>query len=161
MREFDPPIPERGTEELIEIANGTSDQWQQEAIDQAKTELLKRGIANEQQQRVIERWKKEEEEFQKRLEVAYQNQVRQNETEGYTTGKMICIFLGAPFILLGKLRVDLSLWNLRKENYQRKFRQRLALLTVGAIFWSLLVLYSVRAYRERRLTEISNVDISE
>ena len=42
MKEYKPPIASRDTEELISIANGTTDEWQQDAINQAIEELKKR-----------------------------------------------------------------------------------------------------------------------
>ena len=41
MPEYYPKISERQTDELIEIANSTNEFWQQDAIDQAKIELIK------------------------------------------------------------------------------------------------------------------------
>lgn len=49
MDEFNPKISERTTEELIEIANSSKEVWVQDAIRQAKNELIKRNISKKQQ----------------------------------------------------------------------------------------------------------------
>lgn len=136
--EYNPPIPARDTEELIEIANGTADDWQQEAINQAKEELKKRRVTKEYQDKILDGWKRETEE----LDLAYQKQLKINETEGYSIVKMIYIFLVAPLILIGRWTVDLSLIELKSENYQKKFRQRLFLLLGGTAFWILFLIIS-------------------
>jgi aspartokinase len=53
--EFDPPIHTRTTNELIAIANYTED-WNEEAIEQAKAELVKRGITKEEQEKKVNEW---------------------------------------------------------------------------------------------------------
>ncbi|WP_194766311.1 hypothetical protein [Tamlana sp. I1] len=57
MSEYNPPISERETLELIEIANCNDENiWQREATLQAKNELVKRDISQEEQNQVIEKW---------------------------------------------------------------------------------------------------------
>lgn len=157
MKEYNPPISNRDTEELIAIANGTTDDWQQDAINQAIDELKKRNVTKEQQNKILEQWKKEEE----KLELAYQKQLEQNETEGYSTGKMVYIFLVAPLILAGRWTVDLSLRELKRENYQKKFKQRFLLLLGGTTFWILFLVSGANDYERKRQEEIDKVDISE
>ena len=157
MTEYNPPISSRDTEELIAIANGTTDNWQQDAINQAINELKKRNITIKYQNKILDQRKKETE----KLYLAYQKQLEQNEKEGYSIGKMIYIFLVAPFILAGDWAVDLSLRKLKKENYQKKFKQRFFLLLFGTIFWILFIVASVKDYEKKRQEEIDNVDISE
>jgi hypothetical protein len=157
VTEFNPPISSRDTDELIAIANGTTDDWQQDAINQAIDELKRRNVTREHQDRILDKWKKKDEE----LELAYQRQLEQNETEGYSTGKMIYIFFVAPFILVGRWTVDLSLRELKKENYQKKFKQRLFLLLSGTTFWILFMVASAKDYGRKRQEEIDKVDISE
>lgn len=42
MKVFNPPIEKRTNEELIAIANSTTNDWQKEAVEQAKAEIVKR-----------------------------------------------------------------------------------------------------------------------
>jgi hypothetical protein len=157
VTDFIPPISNRDTEELIAIAYGTTDDWQQTAIDQAKEELKKRKVTKEEQNRILDNWKKDAEIF----ELAHQKQLEQNKTEGYTLGKMFYIFFVAPFILAGRWTVDLSLSELKIENYKRKFKQRLFLLLGGTIFWILFLVVGANDYEKKRQEEIDKVDISE
>lgn len=154
--EFIPPISSRETEELIAIAMCTTDEWQQEAIDQANAELARRNITQEFRQGVIDNWQKEVE----RMELAYQQQLIRNEKEGYSPGIIIYIFLFAPIILTGRWPVDLSLSELKRENYQRKFKQRLFLLLGGTAFWILLAVAGFNDDEKERQAEIDKVDIS-
>ncbi len=135
MTEFNPPIQNRETEELVSIAYGTLDKWQQLAIDQAREELKRREVSKEFQEMLVTKWKEEE----KQLEEMHQRQLVQNALEVYSTQKMIYIFIVAPLILVGKWRVDKSLFTLKRENYQKKFSQRLFLLLSGTIFWFLIL----------------------
>ncbi len=57
ITEFNPPIKDRETEELIGIAHSNQDFWQQEAIDQAKIELEKRNISKESMIHIFNRMK--------------------------------------------------------------------------------------------------------
>ena len=68
MTQFTPPISDRETEELIEIANCTDENiWQREATVQAKKELIKRNISQEQQNKTIENWNIEAEKYLKEV----------------------------------------------------------------------------------------------
>jgi len=143
MIEYYPPIPDRDTEDLVVIANGTTVQWQQEAIDQAKDELIKRNVSREEQDRMLEIWEKECEQYDlkylKPLELEQQKQFELNKSKSYSIGKMIYIFLVAPAILLGRWNVGHSLVELKQNNYQLKYKQRLYLLIGGSVFWFLLI----------------------
>lgn len=156
MTEFNPPIEKRETLELIAIANGTIDEWQQEAIDKAKDELKNRGISENYQKRVINRWIKE----RNQLEIAYQKQLELNKKESYSTWEMLYILLVAPFILMGKWPVGLSLRELRRENYTKKINQRLLLLLGGIAFWILIAVLSFNDSEKERLDKIEKADIS-
>lgn len=47
MREFNPPFNSRSDEELILIAKSSIEEWEADAIEQAKTELERRAIPKE------------------------------------------------------------------------------------------------------------------
>jgi len=156
MTEFNPPIETRETLELIAIANGTLDEWQQEAIDKAKDELKNREISDEYQKKVVDKWINEK----KQSEIAYQKQLEQNKTESYSTLDMIHIFFVAPFLLVGKWTVGLTLRELKRENYSKKIKQRLLLLTGGIGFWILIGMLSFNVSEKDRLDKIEKADIS-
>jgi hypothetical protein len=159
MMEFNPQIQKRDTEELIAIANSTTSEWQQAAIDQAREELNKRGITKEYEQKTILRWEEE----QRRFELEYQNELEQNVSKTYSLFEMAGIFFSAPFILGGRQKWsnDLSLSELRQNNYKRKFRQRILLLISGTTFWVLFMLAGYAYYERKWQAEIDQADISE
>lgn len=157
MSKFNPPIENRDVNELIAIANSTTEYWQQEAIDIAQNELRKRGVTKELQERIIEKWHKESE----KLEIEYEKQLESNKNESYTIWEMGKIIILAPFFLFGRLIDDYTIFNLRKENYIKKFWQRLILLLFGIIFWILFIITVFKYSENKRMKEIENIDISE
>ena len=155
MTKFNPPISDRETEELIEIANCTDiDIWQREATSQAKNELLKRNISQEEQNKVIEKWNIEAEKRFK--EVA--DQLEKNKMESYTVWEMIKIFLIGPLQFFR--RFD-DIYILRRENYFLKFKQRIIILILGFIAWFFFIYASFHDYQQNRIQEIEKVDISD
>lgn len=157
MTEFNPPIETRETLELIAIANGTLNEWQQAAIDQTKDELKNRGISEEYQKKIVDKWIEEG----NQIEIAYKKQLELNKEESYSTWEMLYILLVAPFLLVGKWTVDLSLIELKRENYLKKFKQRLMLLIGGIAFWILIGMLSFNAYEKDWFDKIEKADISE
>ena len=64
---YTPPISDRETEELILIANNTTNAWQEDAIRQAKEELKKRNISYDEQNKVLQ----QSETYQKKIRRGY------------------------------------------------------------------------------------------
>ncbi len=128
MAEYRPKISERLTDELIEIANTSTEVWQQDAIDQAKIELVKRNISEKQQDDFFDQKAEEISDY-------YENEDlkrKANETEKYNVFEMIVIVIISPFILIRQWSV---LYQLKQQNYNLKFKQRVILLTLGMIIW--------------------------
>lgn len=157
MSKFNPPIENRDVNELIEIANSTTEYWQQDAIDIAQNELRKRGITKELQEKIIEKWQKEFEE----LEIESQKQFENNKSESYSIWQMLRIITFAPFYLFGRIIDDYTIFNLRNENYIKKFWQRLILLSFGIILWIVFIITVFNYSENKRMKEIESVDISE
>ena len=141
MTEFYPPVQERETDDLMEIAISKQGEWQVDIVNQAKKELLKRGISIEE----IEETKEKYEDFLKREELNRQKQLKENEEISYKTGEMILIVLITPFILLGKSYnlTGLSLGELKEENFKLKYNQRLFSLIIGLILWMVLIRFAM------------------
>ena len=133
MTQFTPPISDRETEELIEIANCTDENiWQREATVQAKKELIKRNISQERQNEIIESWNIEAEKYLK--EEA--NRLEKNKTESYTIWQMVQLFLFGPLVFMGKYTVEYhTIFSLRSENYFLKFKQRIIIFILSFIAW--------------------------
>lgn len=138
---FSPPIEERETMELIGMANCTNDSWQYEAIELAKLELEKRNISREYQDEVITKWNAEIEEFERQQEKIF----IENELKEYSLLQMLIIFFLAPLILIGKVDYEMSVTDLKKENYKRKVVQRKISLIAGATAF-IIVFYILMKY---------------
>jgi len=128
MAEYRPKISERLTDELIKIANSSTEVWQQDAIDQAKIELVKRNISEKQQDDFFDQKAEEIGDYYENEELKR----KVNETEKYNIFEMILIVIISPFILIRQWSV---LYQLKQENYNLKFKQRIILLTLGMIIW--------------------------
>lgn len=128
MSEYSPKIAERQTDELIEIANSSIEVWQQDAINQAKSELIKRNITEKQHDAYFEQIVREIEDYSESEELKR----KANETEKYNIFEMILIVIISPFILIRQWSV---LYQLKQENYKLKFKQRIIMLTLGMIIW--------------------------
>ena len=141
MTEFYPPVQERETDDLMEIAISKQGEWQVDIVNQAKKELLKRGVSIEE----IEETKEKYEDFLKREELNRQKQLKENEEISYKTGEMILIVLITPFILLGKSYnlTGLSLGELKEENFKLKYNQRLFSLIIGLLLWMVLIRFAM------------------
>jgi len=157
MTDFNPPIANRDTEELMAIAHSSTDIWQQEAIDQAKAELNKRAVSKEEEQKILDKWKEEE----RLAAIAYEKKLELNKTESYTFIRMIAIFFLAIFLLFTKWSFDLTLKQLWKQNYKRKFYQRIVLLISGIIFWIFFIKFSYERSERLWQKEIDSADISK
>ena len=128
MSDYYPKIAERQTNELIEIANSSTEVWQQDAINQAKFELIKRNITEKQQDDFFEEKAEEINDYYKNVE----QKRKSNENEKYNIFETILIVIISPFILIRQWGV---LYQLKQENYNLKFKQRIILLTLGMIIW--------------------------
>lgn len=128
MSEYYPKISERLTDELIEIANSSTEVWQQDAINQAKIELIKRNITEKQQDDFFDQKAEEIDEYFQNVEIKR----KLNEIEKHNIFEMILIVIISPFIIMKQWRV---LYQLKQENYTLKFKQRIILLTLGMIIW--------------------------
>lgn len=139
---FTPPVTERETDELIEIANCTNDDWQKEIIEQSKIELYKRGISKKMQEEQLAIWRKEADEIERQYIIT----LEQNALQSYSLLRMISIFLISPIIILGKVSLGHSYSELKNENYKIMARQRIILLLLGALFYILCLYLFTKQY---------------
>ena len=139
MTKFTPPISTYNTEELIGIIYSEKGAWVEDAKNQAKQELIKRNVSQKEQEKVVLKWEKETTKHLADLD----NQLKKNKDISYSKLRMLYIFAVAPLILVGKLRVGKDLFELKDDNFQIKFKQRLILLITGTIFWTLLLIYHI------------------
>ncbi len=135
--EFHPPIESRSTEVLLDISSDGVN-WVPEARALARMELGRRGVTDD---RI-----KEREDAQAKAIVARHERRERNAKENHTLLQLAGIFLVAPFLMLGKLfagklflEVKLGLTALDRENYKRKYRQRMTVFVV----WLLLFVAAI------------------
>jgi hypothetical protein len=159
MTEFIPPIRDRDTIELIEIASCKDENiWQKEATIQAKKELVKRNISQEQQNTILLEKKIIKEEEQK----IEQQRLENNKTESYTYFEMAILFIFGPIIFFNTfLPSHHTIFTLRSENYLLKFKQRVIIFILSFGAWFFYVDYSSMINEEKRLEEIEKIDITD
>src|SRR5690606_4306462 len=112
MEKFHPPFSERSIDELIHIAHSTTEHWKEDAIFQAKQELIKRNISEEEQEKILTQW--EEEDYQAFL--LEQERLERNKTESYTKFEIIKLFLFGPLIFFYGLKGIFHFFDLKREN---------------------------------------------
>lgn len=141
ITQFNPAIKDRETEELIGIAHSNQDFWQQEAIDQSIIELEKRNISKEYQLQLVTKWNEELREIERQRE----KQLKENETKKYSILQQLVISLISPLILLGKVDYDMSITDLKNENFKEKVKQRRIALIAGALVYLLTFYYLTKS----------------
>ena len=143
---FQPPVEERSNEDLIGIANSTTEYWQREIIDQSRKELDRRGVSRAEESALLAKWA--EESRQSEAELA--KWLEQNATEQYRLHEKLFILLLGPLILIGRSMYGTSLSELKAGNYKLKYRQRWLLLLSGVGLWivALNVLGMILQYTE-------------
>ncbi|MFZ7132990.1 MAG: hypothetical protein ACOWWR_11585 [Eubacteriales bacterium] len=157
MQEYSPPINKRSTEDLVSIAHSTNNEWQNDAIKQAKSELKARNISLESQKDIISKWAEKD----KRFEEQFNKWLDNNKDEKYTYWEMFKVLVSAPFILAGRAWEGDSLSELKHFNFKIKFKQRLILLISGVLLWIIFIFGSVKISEIKFMREIEEVDISD
>lgn len=137
--DFRPPINTRSTEELL-VINSDGVNWVPEARALAQMELGRRGVSED--------LVKDRQDAFSRSVVADHELRERRAKESYTLLQLLGIILVAPLLMLGKLfaghlfmEVKLGLTYLDRENYKRKYRQRMSIF----VLW-LALLFSLVAH---------------
>lgn len=128
---FYPPVESRSNEELIGIANSTTEYWQQEMIDQSRRELDRRGVSKAEESALRAYWAEQTRQY----ESEEAKQLARNAVEEYQLHEKLFILLLAPLILIGKSTYGASLSQLKANNYKLKYRLRWLLLLSGVGLW--------------------------
>ena len=126
--EFNPPIENRETDELIVISKSSTDDYQAKAIELAKKELDKRKIA---QTEIDNRYNE--------LFAEHEKVVEQTKTEiaaeDYSVFEKIWIVVFWPRELFHG-------WYLRRDGYTLKASNRIKLILIGVALYALIILFS-------------------
>ena len=120
---FDPPIENRTTEQLIEIIRN-SKIWKPEVIEFAAKELQRRGIPVEQQKHESNIWQK----LQQRRSII-------KAKASYTKLEMLLIILFTPLFLVFR---HFNIYYHGKD-YKKLNRQGFILFILGFSFWIFLI----------------------
>lgn len=157
MEKFHPPFSERSIEELVHIAHSTTEHWKKDAIFQAKQELIRRNIFEEEQEMILNSWV--EEAYQDFL--LEQERLERNKTESHTKFEIINLFLFGPLIFFYGLRGIFHFFDLKRENYLLKIKQRIMIFILSFLCWFLFIRYQLIYEEQKRLEEIQKIDISD
>ena len=122
-----PPIPERSTDQLLEIIE-TKEEWQLKVVELATAELLRRGIPLKDQKtrRTIKR------SFKARIE-----KIKSRAT--YTPIEKFLIVIFGPVLVI-ILRDPFLFYS--GGGYKKKNRQGLFCLFLGILLWVMVLYYS-------------------
>ena len=133
MTEFHPPMSQRETMELIEIANCYNENiWTKEARIQASKELTIRNVTRNEQDEVLQAWKEEREESIRQEK----ERLKRNETESYHVWEMVILFIFGPFLFVKPHYFNThTLFSLRRENFKLKFKQRAIIFVLSFSAW--------------------------
>lgn len=122
--EIQPPIPERTTEQLLDIVE-TREEWRPDVVELAKKELMERGIPVKAQER------------RRTIRIKFNERIKKTkERATYTeTEKLLIVLLGPILVALFR---DFFLFD-SGEGYKKKNRQGWFYLLLGYCFWALIV----------------------
>ncbi|MEJ8804234.1 hypothetical protein [Pontibacter sp. H249] len=124
---FEPPIAERETGELIQIANFPDD-WNPLAIEQAKKELLVRNVPVEYENKKVEALKR----FKKKKNTISS---KRRADEAFEWHEFIFNFSDVLVVMLFD-------WDMKKDGYLRKHRQRKYVLSIVILLILLIYILS-------------------
>ena len=124
-----PPVFERSDTELFGMISN-SKKWSIEASEQAYCELQKRNYSELE----IDKRKESLERIVSQSEAEELKQREANAKEGYTIHEMLLVIFGLPFRLLFNSGLLSSYWDLEKNNYKKKMKQRIVLILIAILF---------------------------
>lgn len=137
--EFDPPVSERNTKELLNILSNDV-KWVKEIQLLAEKELYRRNFTQE----LIDKEKNRRINTLKKFQERHSKTLEKNKTASYTTTEMILIVAFFPFSLILHLILHLNpfseFWKLDAGNYKKKIWQRIILVIVSIVLWIQIVI---------------------
>ena len=128
--EFNPPVSERQTKELLNIISN-DEKWAKEIQTLAEEELYRRNFTK----RTIEEEKQKRINTLKKFNERKADQLEKNRTESYSGVEMIVIVVFFPFSFFLHLNPLTEFWELDAGNYKKKIWQRIILIIVSLFLW--------------------------
>ena len=128
--EFNPPVNERQTKELLNIISN-DEKWAKEIQTLAEDELYRRNFTKQN----IEQEKQKRLNTLKRFDARKADQLEKNKTESYTAVEMITIAIFFPFSFFIHFNPLTEFWELDAGNYKKKIWQRIILIVISLFLW--------------------------
>jgi len=128
--EFNPPVNERQTKELLNIISN-DEKWAKEIQTLAEDELYRRNFTKQ----TIEQEKQKRLNTIKGFDARKAEQLEKNRTESYTTVEMITIAIFFPFSFFIHFNPLTEFWELDAGNYKKKIWQRIILIVISLFLW--------------------------
>tara|TARA_B110000259_G_scaffold175132_1_gene210066 strand:+ start:196 stop:696 length:501 start_codon:yes stop_codon:yes gene_type:complete len=158
MTEFTPSISTRETEELIEIKYSPEGNWNEEAISQAESELIKRKVSQEEQNQILNKWDKQ---FKKILKDE-QLRLKSNIDESYKMYQIILLFLLGPLDFFNPYySKSMRISELNRENFKLKVKQRIIIISLSCIAWYAYIKHDIEIMNQKKIEKIESIDISD
>jgi hypothetical protein len=143
-------LEEYSTDDLIIIVYAESEHWQKKAVDYAKYLLEKRGITvDSAKSRLIE--------IEKQIDLFWQGELKKRNIESYDAISLISMTL----FWFKHILWD---WYLAREGYLKKRKQRLYAISIGVLFYIIMIGYGLLTSEEQenqRLIEIEALAIAD
>lgn len=144
VRKFNPPISGRDTDDLIFIYFCERGEWHKDAVALAKIELEKRGLSEE---KAKERLKN----IKDRMAHFWTLELEKRKTESYSVLNLILMTL----FFYREIFRD---WDLKKEGYLKKHKQRLYTLALGLMFYIFIFVWAVQGGNKMEQDWISEIE---
>lgn len=128
--EFNPPVNERQTKELLNIISN-DEKWAKEIQTLAEEELYRRNFTKQ----TIEQEKQKRINTLKQIYERKADQLEKNRTESYTIAEMIAIVVFFPFSFFIHFNPLTEFWELDAGNYKKKIWQRITLIVISLFLW--------------------------
>jgi hypothetical protein len=158
MTEFTPSISTRETEELIEIKYSPEGNWNEEAISQAESELIKRKVSQEEQNQILNKWDKQ---FKKILKDE-QLRLKSNIDESYKMYQIILLFFLGPLDFFNPYySKSMRISELNRENFKLKIKQRIIIISLSCIAWYAYIKHDIEIMNQKKIEKIESIDISD
>jgi hypothetical protein len=130
IMEYNPPINERQTKELLNIISN-DEKWVKKIQILAEEELYRRNFTKQ----TIEQEKQKRLNTLKKFYARKADQLEKNRTESYTTAEMIAIVIFFPFSFFIHFNPLTEFWKLDAGNYKKKIWQRIILIVISLFLW--------------------------
>lgn len=137
--EYNPPIKNRDTKDLLSIVENVDD-WKEDALTQARNELVKRGYSIQKQKNRAKSKKR----YTKRVA-----SIKADKT--YKRWELIVLYIFAPIIFALHIIFSIQIFGdtfleLRADGFEKKWKQRLLATTLGNFSWLIIIYLTYFAY---------------